>query len=195
MNIYRMSNSVDSIDCSTIKYKWMVVMTYQSVVYTVSDNIQDDIYVTIWLYCVWANYLSHKSSQNPVYSFKIHRHVNRAVSGPPLPPTLSLFLLFALCELSCLTIYFPYVSLPSFTVSIHVPSSLTTWVAILFHFKSLLLHFHPMRSLSLLQSDPFTLPSNSLGHPRVLSVFFHLSVAFSLLPPFPSLSALLTCST
>ena len=61
-----------------------------------------------------------------------------------------------------------------------------------------LLHFlSTCPRLSPLQSNPFTLSSNSLGHPRALALFFHLSISFSSPSPLPSpsLSVLLTCST
>lgn len=86
-------------------------------------------------------------------------------------------LLFIMCSVTlCLPIFFPYVSLTSFAVSI---LSQTARVAILCHFCFI---FSPCVPFSLLQSNPFTLSSDSLGHPRVPSAFFH-----RLLFPLPSL--------
>lgn len=53
---------------------------------------------------------------------------------------------------------------------------------ILIHFCSI---FTPCVPFSPLQSDPFTLPSNSLSHSRILSIFLHLSIFFP--PLLPSL--------
>ena len=54
--------------------------------------------------------------------------------------------------------------------------------------------FSPRVPFSLLQSNPFTLSSNSLGHPRALSLFFHLSISFSLLLSVSSSLSLPLCS-
>lgn len=113
-----------------------------------------------------------------------------------LPVCLSLsYLLFILffffLVTLCLPIFFPYVSLPSSAASIRMPSSLTARVAILCHFCFI---FTPCVPFSLLQSNPFTLSSNSLGHPRVLSLFFHLSISFSLLLSVSSSLSLPLCS-
>lgn len=139
-------------------------------------------------------------SENLLCAFKIHRCARRAVLGPPLPsPSIfpSLSILFVTL---CLPIFFPHVSSLTESSVYAVLSSTTRspfFGVIWCHFC---LIFSPRFPSSLLQSNPFTLSSNSLGHPRVLSLFFHLSVflplVFSAAPlPSPSLSVLLTCST
>lgn len=139
-------------------------------------------------------------SQKPAYAFKIHRCVRRAVVGPPLPPCLSFCLLFALYPFFVVTlwlpIFFPYVSLPSLTTSIRVPSSLTARGAILCHFVSFSrFAFRNMCPPFLRYNQTLSrFSSNSLGHPRVLSLFFHLSISFSLLLPVSSSLSLPLCS-
>lgn len=92
-----------------------------------------------------------------------------------LPVCLPLHLAF-FCSHSVFQSFF-HVSLflPSLCLSICHPLS----NCMCSHFVSLLLHFHPMGPFSLLQSNPFTLSSNSLGHPRIH--FFHLSPSNCLL--------------
>lgn len=79
--------------------------------------------------------------------------------------------LFSICPTASLHSVHPYGILSNHTrshfVSFHVS------------FVSFSPHVSPF---SRLQSNPFTLPSNSLGHPRVLSAFFHLSISLSPLP-------------
>lgn len=99
-------------------------------------------------------------------------------------PGLLLFLIVFLILshfIQRLPIVFPYV-----TISIRVPSSQPhkwPFSVILCHSCSI---FSPCVPFSELQSNPFTLFSNSLGHPRVLALFFHLSISHFLLCP-PSL--------
>lgn len=97
------------------------------------------------------------------------------------PPSISLC-----CHIMSPSVFLSFVFFPHVTVSILV-SSLSG------HFLSfcvILTSFSPSVSpFSTQQSNPFTLLSNSLGHPRVLALFFHLSVSLFLL-----LSPSLFCS-
>lgn len=73
------------------------------------------------------------ASEKPAYAFKIHRCA-LPTSSSSLCLSLSHFILFSVTV--CLPIFSPYVSHPSLTVSIRVPSSLTAGGAILCHFVS-----------------------------------------------------------
>lgn len=121
-----------------------------------------------------------------------------------LPVCLSLsyllFILFFFLVTLCLPIFLPYVSLSSFATSSRTASSLTARVAILCHFVSFLLHFHPMRPLFLCYNQTLSrfpqIPSATPALSPSFSICLSPSLFFFPSPlPSPSLSVLLTCST
>lgn len=111
--------------------------------------------------------------------------------------SLSVFLLFALYPFFCHTLSPNLFSicLSAFLHRVHLcailSNSASSHFVILCPFYFI---FTTRAPFSVLQSNPFTLPSNSLGHPRVLFLFFHLTISCSVLLSILSSLSLPLCS-
>lgn len=106
-------------------------------------------------------------------------------SGPsPLPRCLLLRHFYSSAVTSCLSVFY-FLLLVFFPPHVSVSILMSSLSGHFLSFCAILTSFSPSVSpFSVQQSSPFTLLSNSLGHPRVLALFFHLSVSlFLLLPP------------
>lgn len=129
----------------------------------------------------WCD-LSESDEKKTTYACRFtHQNILWTFPSPPLSPSPPF--LFLCCHILSLSVLLSFACFfpPRVSVSILMSSLSGHFLS----FCAILTSFSPSVSpFSVQQSSPFTLLSNSLGHPRVLALFFHLSVSlFLLLPP------------
>lgn len=128
----------------------------------------------VWVLLMRSSCWLRRTFQKTSYAFKIH--------SSKYSPDLLLFPVVSFSTI-LVSLLSRHVSrrcfLPPHVLVSILASSLSGHLV---SFCAILAPFSPgVSPFSAQQSNPFTLLSNSLGHPRVLALFFHLSVC--LLPP------------